>query len=257
MHPESEIISAENLVLMSRETGRRILDSFSIKVKKGSIHSLVGASGSGKSSFSYVLLNLLRKNLKLEYKSLRLLEREFHEIKEWEQIRGREIVYLPQNPAESFHPYLSVKTQILDFLHKNEKFYNNFQLIELLSKFSIKNPDYVLNSKPNFLSGGERQRVLLAISSEIQPKILIADEPTTALDSINEKLVLKDLLRLKSENQTTILLITHDRRIVKELADDVTVMREGRSIESFTMKNGTFPQLKEDYTKKLLLERRN
>lgn len=256
MHLESDIIRAEEIDLIDKNTGRIILDSFSARIKEGSIHSIVGASGSGKSTFSYILLNIIRSNLRLQYKNLTILNREFKTIDNWEMLRGKEIVYLPQNPAESFHPYLKIKSQIKDFLGKEKKNIEDSYLIELLSKFSLKNPEYVLNSKPDRLSGGERQRILLAISTEIRPKILIADEPTTALDSINEKLVLKDLIKLKENFQTTILLITHDRRIVKELADEVTVMKNGKNIEFFTMQKGSFPDLKEEYSRKLLLERR-
>ena len=112
-----------------------------------------------------------------------------------------------------------------------------------------------LGLSPFSLSGGERQRVLIAISSMIQPKIIIADEPTTALDSINERLVLKDLLKINKENLTTILLITHDRRLVRELADEVSVLNSGILMDNFLLNNGTFPDGISEYSKTLLLEK--
>ena len=89
----------------------------------------------------------------------------------------------------------------------------------------------------------------------IQPKIIIADEPTTALDSINERLVLKDLLKINKENLTTILLITHDRRLVRELADEVSVLKNGILMDNFLLNSGSFPDGISEYSKTLLLEK--
>ena len=249
-----EILTVENLNIYDKD--KYILKDLNLSIRESSIHALVGGSGSGKSTFCFSVLNLLHKSLSQIFHSYIIFSTPYSSLN-WKNIRGKSIFYLPQNPAESFHPYIKIGKQIEDSLNVAGISISKAEICKLLEKFDIYNPESTLQKFPGELSGGERQRVLIAISSRIQPKLLIADEPTTALDPINEKLVLMDLLKLRAEFGTTVLLVTHDRRIVRELADQVTVLKNGVRIESFTLEKNSFPELKDDYTKKLLLERAN
>jgi peptide/nickel transport system ATP-binding protein len=247
-----ESIHCKNLSVIDSQ-GRKLLDNFNFQLSEGKIHALVGGSGSGKSTFCFAIQNLLLNNLTLEFEEFLILGVDFKKITNWKQWRGKEICYIPQNPADSFHPYFTLKTQILDTFKEIGVNISKLQIIDLLEKFGIKNPEEKLEKSPFSLSGGERQRVLIAISSFIQPKIIIADEPTTALDSLNERIVLKDLIGLISAGNTSLLLITHDRRIVRELADEVTVLKSGERVEHFFLNNRSLDGIKEEYSKKLLL----
>ena len=247
-----EAIHCKNL-RVTDSRGRKLLDNFNFQLSEGKIHALVGGSGSGKSTFCFAIQNLLLNNLNLEFDEFLIMGIDFKKISNWKKWRGKEICYIPQNPADSFHPYFSLKTQILDTFKEIDVSISILQIIDLFEKFGIKNIEEKLEKSPFSLSGGERQRVLIAISSFIQPKIIIADEPTTALDSLNERIVLKDLIELINAGNTSLLLITHDRRIVRELADEVTVLKSGVSVEHFFLNNKSLEGLKEEYSKKLLL----
>ncbi len=247
-----ETLHCKNLNVFD-ENGRKLLVDFNFQLSSGKIHALVGASGSGKSTFCFAIQNLLLKNLRLSFDEFFILGEDFKNIKNWNQLRGKQFCYIPQNPADSFHPYFSLKTQIIDTFKEINIKISKIQIIEQLKKFDIKNPEEKLEKSPFSLSGGERQRVLIAISSFVQPKIIIADEPTTALDSLNERIVLKDLLELTKTGNASLLLITHDRRIVRELADEVTVLKDGKRIEYFPLNNKSLEGLSEEYTRKLLL----
>ena len=247
-----ETLACKNLSV-SDTHGRKLLDNFNFQLSMGKIHALVGGSGSGKSTFCFAIQNLLLNNLKLEFEEFYILGSDFNKIVNWKILRGKEICYIPQNPADSFHPYFSLKTQIYDTFNEINVKITKLELIFLLNKFGIKNPEEKLEKSPFSLSGGERQRVLIAITSYIQPKIIIADEPTTALDSLNEKIVLRDLIELINTGNTSILLISHDRRIVRELADEVTVLKSGVRVEHFFLTNKSLNGLNEEYSKKLLL----
>jgi ABC-type dipeptide/oligopeptide/nickel transport system ATPase component len=248
-------IFIENLTIINSTTNKYLLKNFRIELKESTIHALVGASGSGKSTLAFTILNLLPKYFNITFNTFQIFSYDYTSITNWNSIRGSSIVYIPQNPVDSFHPYIKLITQIFDFFHQKEIKITKKDIISNLSSFGIQDVEKKLGLSPFSLSGGERQRVLIAISSMIQPKIIIADEPTTALDSINERLVLKDLLKINKENLTTILLITHDRRLVRELADEVSVLNNGILMDNFLLNNETFPEGISEYSKTLLLEK--
>jgi ABC-type dipeptide/oligopeptide/nickel transport system ATPase component len=248
-------IFIEDLTIINSNTKKYLLKNFRLELKESSIHALVGSSGSGKSTLAYTLMNLLPEYFEITFTSFQIFSKEYSTITNWNSIRGSSIVYIPQNPVDSFHPYINLISQIYDFFNQKDIKISKNDILKNLSSFGIQDVEKKLYLSPFSLSGGERQRVLIAISSMIQPKIIIADEPTTALDSINERLVLKDLLRINKENLTTILLITHDRRLVRELADEVSVLNNGILMDNFLLTNGSFPNEISEYSKTLLLEK--
>jgi ABC-type dipeptide/oligopeptide/nickel transport system ATPase component len=248
-------IKIENLSIRDSTTNKYILENFRLEVKESSIHALVGASGSGKSTLAFAILHLLPHYFTISFSKFQIFSYDYTTIKDWNSIRGSSIVYIPQNPADSFHPYINLITQIFDFFNEKKIKVTKNDIILYLSSFGILDVEKKLYQSPFSLSGGERQRVLIAISSMIRPKMIIADEPSTALDSINERLVLKDLLKINKENLTTILLITHDRRLVRELADEVSVLNSGILMDNFLLKKGSFPDRISEYSKTLLLEK--
>jgi ABC-type dipeptide/oligopeptide/nickel transport system ATPase component len=248
-------IFIENLTITNSTTKKYLLKNFRLELKESTIHALVGASGSGKSTLAFAILNLLPQYFKFTFNTFQIFTNDYSSITDWNSIRGSSIVYIPQNPVDSFHPYINLITQIFDFFNQKEIKITKEDILSNLSSFGIQDVEKKLYLSPFSLSGGERQRVLIAISSMIQPKIIIADEPTTALDSINERLVLKDLIKINKKHLTTILLITHDRRIVRELADEVSVLNNGILMDNFLLKNGLFPDGISEYSKTLLLEK--
>ncbi len=251
----NNFLEIQNLTLKDSTSDRDILHNFNFSLKAGSIHALVGASGSGKSTLAFALLNLIPSSFSIQYETFQIFSEDFTSIQNWNQIRGLSIVYIPQNPVDSFHPYLNLKTQIEDYFREKKIKVKISEILTKMSSLGIKDPEKKLNHTPLSLSGGERQRVLIAISSIIQPKILIADEPTTALDSVNENLVLRDLFKINQNCKTSILFITHDRRIVRELADEVTVLNSGKIMDHFTIKKETFPSNITKYSQNLLFEK--
>jgi ABC-type dipeptide/oligopeptide/nickel transport system ATPase component len=248
-------IFIENLTITNSTTNKYLLKNFRLELKESTIHALVGASGSGKSTLAFTILNLVPQYFKITFTNFQIFSNDYTSINNWNSIRGSSIIYIPQNPVDSFHPYIKLITQIFDFFNQKAIKISKKDIIYNLSAFGIQDIEKKLNRSPFSLSGGERQRVLIAISSMIKPKVIIADEPTTALDSINERLVLKDILKINKENLTTILLITHDRRLVRELADEVSVLKDGILMDNFLLKNGSFPDGISEYSKTLLLEK--
>ncbi|MCB1141823.1 MAG: ABC transporter ATP-binding protein [Leptospiraceae bacterium] len=247
-------VSSAGILISAGE--KVLLNQFRFTLREGEIHSIVGASGSGKSTFSMSLLGLLPDNIKIKWDEFQILSRNYDEIDEntWIHWRGKEICLVPQNPANAFHPYLSIGEQILDSFHVKKVKISKEEIFHTLSEFGFLNPKKTFLQKPPELSGGERQRILLSIAYKMNPKILVADEPTTALDAKNEKSILELMIRIVQEKKISLILVSHDRRIVRELSDRVTVINRGEFIESFPM-NGSFPNEMKEYSKRLLLER--
>ncbi len=252
------LIQVENLHLQFAGKKEPALQNFSFSLEKGEVHAIIGGSGSGKSSFAFNLLNLSPEMHIESYQTYQLFGRDKKDFseKDWVSLRGKRITLIPQNPVHSFHPYMSVGFQITDYLAQKENPIPKTQIAELLGSVGIKDPQKKLHSRPNSLSGGERQRLLIAMSFLLNPEIIIADEPTTALDSFNEKLTLKLLADQILQKNTSLILITHDKRLVRELADKVTVLKHGKIMETFPWKKGVNPDYKNEYTKKLLEDER-
>jgi ABC-type dipeptide/oligopeptide/nickel transport system ATPase component len=248
---KKDLISVKNLTISSAD--KKILNEFSFRLKEGSIHAIIGGSGSGKSTFSYTVLGLIDPSLDFSFDKYNLIDYNYKDIssKDWRNLRGKDICLIPQNPSNAFHPYLTLKTQLKDTFSQKNIQISSAELENLLNVFGFKDPKFTLSQKPTQLSGGERQRIVLSIAYKMSPKILVADEPTTALDPKNEKNVLDLMLKMVSEKNISLILVTHDRRIVKELADEITVLQNGKIMDNFYLNH--FHNLKlNTYTIKLL-----
>jgi len=227
-----------------------------IEIKKDEVVGLVGESGSGKSVTAFSVLNLLDSPGKIEtgkilWQDTDLLELEGEDIR---NIRGKEIAMIFQDPYGSLNPVYSVGSQIAEViqLHQGlDKDSARQKAIEMLKTVHIPNAEKRADDYPHQFSGGMCQRVMIAMALSCQPQLIIADEPTTALDVTIQAEILELLNEVKKKFKTSILLITHDLGIVSENCDRVYVMKEGKIVEEG--KTATiFKKPKEEYTKRLL-----
>jgi oligopeptide transport system ATP-binding protein len=213
------------------------VDDISFTIKKGEIVALVGESGSGKSVSSLSIMGLNASAIKYRPESSILFEgRDILKLKEKElqKIRGNDIAMIFQDPMSSLNPVHPIGRQIAEsiVLHKKVSYREAKKIaLELLNKVGIPDAERRLNDYPHQLSGGMRQRAMIAIALACNPKLLIADEPTTALDVTIQLQILNLLRELQKEFGISILLITHDLGVVAETADRVLVMYCGKIVE--------------------------
>ncbi|MGJ8522856.1 putative ABC transporter ATP-binding protein YejF [Carnimonas sp. R-84981] len=233
----------------------RAVDNIRFSIAKGEIMALVGESGSGKSVTSNALIQLLPELAKVSGEALfegrNLLTMSASEIR---KIRGNDISMIFQEPMTSLNPMLRIGKQVSEVILKHRKASGdavNKRVITLLEQVGIPEPEKRVKSYPHELSGGQRQRVMIAMALACEPKLLIADEPTTALDVTVQAQILALLKELQQEIGMSILFITHDLNLVKRFADSVCVMRHGKGIEAGSVAE-VFAAPKEEYTRMLL-----
>ncbi|MCZ4345586.1 ABC transporter ATP-binding protein [Devosia neptuniae] len=240
----------------------KALNGVSFDIKKGKTLCIVGESGCGKSVTAASIMQLLPRLSRIEegaviYHSergdiaLHELERNGREMR---RIRGAEIAMIFQDPMTALNPVYTVGFQIKESLKYHTRMTAqamHLKAIDLLREMGIALPEKRVNEFPHHYSGGMRQRAMIAMAMACSPKVLIADEPTTALDVTIQAQIFELMDKLKSEHGTGIMLITHDMGVVAELADDVAVMYMGNIVEAGTvdevLRNPTHP-----YTKALL-----
>lgn len=232
-----------------------LIQDIHFDLKQGQILGLVGESGSGKTITSSSLLQLLDSNTVIEGEIL-LNGRQLIGLsqEEMRRIRGKEIGFIMQNPMNAFTPVHTVGNQFMETIRAHTKLSKKqaYELaIQALENVNLPHPTKLMKQYPFQLSGGMLQRVMIAISMCLRPLVVIADEPTTALDVANQLQVLKQLERLRTECGTTILLISHDLGVISEMADEVAVMHRGRIVEQADVFQ-LFDHPKHEYTKKLL-----
>lgn len=255
---ERNILTVRDLQVQVRtkEGMSSLVKDINFGIKKGKILGLVGESGSGKTVTSMSILQLLdQKNMKIEG-SIILKDRELNglENKKMREIRGKDIAFIMQNPMNAFTPVFTIGHQFVETIRSHTSL-NKKQAIELaidvMQSVNLPDPDKLLKNYPFQLSGGMLQRVMIAMSACLHPSVIIADEPTTALDLHNQLLVLRLLEKVRSEYGTSILLISHDLGVISEMADDVIVMQHGRIVETANVFE-LFDNPQHEYTKKLL-----
>ena len=255
-----KILEIKNLVIdfESKDSTFRAVDNISLEIAKGKTLSLVGESGSGKSVTALSVLQLLPEGT-VRYSKESSIEFEGRQIiggskKDITSLRGNKISMIFQEPMTSLNPYQKVGYQIDESLiiHRGlSKKEAREKTLDLLKKVKIPEPEIKVNSYPHQLSGGQRQRIMIAMALANEPELLIADEPTTALDVTVEKALLELLADLQKEFGMSILFITHDLNIVKKFSDDVCVMKDGQIVEAGRVKE-LFDDPKHPYTIKLL-----
>jgi len=233
-----------------------ILSNVSFDLKKNEVLGLVGESGSGKSFTALSVLDLIHlKNLKTEGEII-FNGRELNKLskKEYQKIRGKEISMIFQEPMSSLNPTMKCGDQISEIIINHEKISKKIakkRSIELIKKVQLKNPKLVFEKYPFQLSGGQQQRIMIAIAIACKPKLLIADEPTTSLDSLVRNDIISLIKSLQKEYSMSVLFISHDLKLVSKFVDNLIVLKNGIIIE----KGGSsqiFNSPKENYTKHLI-----
>ena len=255
----SNLVEIENLrVKFNTDSGIvNAVNGISFNIKKGETLALVGESGSGKSVTARGIIRLLANNAVLSNKTKITLDGKninTYSEKEYQKIRGKKISMIFQEPMSSLNPIYTIENQISEVLKIHDK-YSDKKLkekcLELLKQVQIPEPESRLSQYPHQLSGGQRQRIMIAIAIANNPDLLIADEPTTALDVTVQTEILKLLQSLQKKYQMSILFITHDLTIVRQISDRVCVMYNGDIKETGNTKE-IFNNPQDDYTKHLL-----
>ena len=246
--------------LFVNSTEQEVVHGIDLTLEKGQIVGLVGESGSGKSVSSLSILKLLPEDTKITademtFDGISLL---FQTDEEWQALRGDRISMVFQEPMTSLNPVLTIEKQVEEglLLHEKDTYKENKEMrkervLEVLAEAGLQQPEELLTKYPHQLSGGMRQRVMIAIAMINHPELLIADEPTTALDAATQEIIL-DLLQYYSETyHTAILFISHDLSLVARLCDRVLVLKNGRVVERGT-KEEIFEHPQKAYTKQLV-----
>lgn len=234
------------------------VDNIAFSLKKGEVLGMVGESGSGKSVTALSVLGLLPQgkaeiadNSSIRFNGEELIGAPEQDLR---QIRGGQIGFIFQEPMSSLNPLHRVGKQVAENLLMHQKItikQAKRQTIKLLKLAGIKNPAVRFNAYPHELSGGQRQRVMIAMAIANNPQILIADEPTTALDVTIQEQIINLLLDLKNKFNMSVLFISHDLRLVRKIADKIIVMKNGKIVESGRAED-IFLRPQNDYTKKLI-----
>ena len=220
----------------------KAVNDVSYSVEAGRTLGLVGESGSGKSVSAMSILRLLDANGYIDSGSVMFDGRDLTKlsINEMYKVRGNEISVIFQEPMTSLNPVFTVEKQVSEpfIIHQGmSKKEAAAKVVEILGDVKIPNPDVVAKQYPHQLSGGMRQRVMIAMALACRPKLLIADEPTTALDVTIQAQILRLMNELKEEFGTSILFITHDLGVINQMADDVAVMYCGQIVEMSPVRN--------------------
>ena len=236
-----------------------LLEPVQLTLKKGQVFGLVGESGCGKTITCNALMRLLHPRRMEASGSVRLNGRELSNLSEEEmrRIRGRDIGFIMQNPMNAFTPVYTIGSQFIETLRTHKKMSKaeaREQAIAALADMKLPDPAKLMKRYPFQLSGGMLQRVMIAVSMCLRPALVIADEPTTALDVVNQLNVLRELDRLRKEHGTSILLISHDLGVISQMADEVAVMQKGRIIEQADVYE-LFDHPQHEYTRMLLSAR--
>lgn len=252
------LLEIKNLYVNFRQ-GEKTIEAVrgaDLKVFEGEILGLVGESGSGKSVTALSATRLLPISAEIKKGEILFEGREMLKLSEEQlhKIRGAKISYVFQDPATSLNPVFTIGEQLIETirLHQGSKESEAFDVaVDLLKNVGMPSPKEIMFSYPHQLSGGMKQRVMIAMAISCRPKLLIADEPTTALDVTIQAQILELLEKLREELKLTILLITHDLSIVAQVAEKTAVMQEGRIVE-YGDTDLIYKKPSHPYTKKLI-----
>ncbi|MBR3425441.1 MAG: ABC transporter ATP-binding protein, partial [Neisseriaceae bacterium] len=233
---------------------KQILSDISLSMKKGEKYALVGESGSGKTMLAQSIVRLqpnINLSGSLKFNSVDILSLS---NKELQKIRGKKITFVFQEPMTALNPVQTVGSQIVEVLSLHLGLTKKDawkKAIDLLNRTGIENADEKVHSYPFQLSGGQRQRAMIAMAVAAEPELLIADEPTTALDVAVQGQIMALLNDIQRQTGMGILYISHDLRVVRNFADTVSVMKDGRIVETAPCEK-LFSEPKHEYTQMLL-----
>lgn len=257
----SAILKVENLnvTLNHRRASKKLVENVSFEVRPGECLGILGESGSGKSMTVKSVLGLLDKNFQVSGSAIfdgqDLLKESKEELR---RLRGSRITMVLQNPMTCFDPLYRIGNQMAETFATHTSW--NAQEIrtrslEILEQMRIRNGEEVLEKYPHQLSGGMLQRIMIGIAMALQPELLIADEPTTAIDAITQYEILEEFIRIKKQKNTAMLFITHDLGAISRVADRILVMNSGHVVDS-----GSFDHIlkhADDPYTRMLVEKRS
>jgi ABC-type uncharacterized transport system, duplicated ATPase component len=256
MSSNQPVLKVENLCVELEKNHRPLISNVSFEIKAGEIFALVGESGSGKSLTSLAIMRLLPEALQVSSGAISLNHQSLFSLPEYQmqKVRGRQVAMIFQEPMTSLNPVMKVGDQVAEVLRvhlgMNRKAARE-KVVSLFDEVGIPNPEERYDWYPHQLSGGQKQRVMIAMALACEPDLLIADEPTTALDVTIQAQVLNLLKQIRDDRGLAILFITHDMGVVNEIADRVAVMKEGEIVEQAETEH-FFTDPQHPYTKKLL-----
>ncbi|ANG66590.1 ABC transporter ATP-binding protein [Chlamydia gallinacea] len=252
----NSLLHINKLTIMSKHPCRKLIHSLSLKIQQQRSLALVGENGSGKTTLIKAILGFLpdtctitQGNIFFEKQDLITLSH-----KDRQKIRGKKIAVILQNAMGALTPSMQIGEQIIETLLYHEKITRQEaydKALDLLANVHISHPKQCLYLYPFQLSGGMRQRIVIAIALASSPQLILADEPTTALDSISQAQVLRILHKVNKEKNTTMLLVTHNLALVTELCDDVAIIKNGQLIETGSV-DEVFSSPQHPYTQRLL-----
>ena len=226
-----------HLAIAGRRRDTPILRGVSLDIAPGEVHGLVGESGAGKTMIGKAVLGIQPSRARITAGSVLFDGRDITHLPERERRRlmGRGMGLIPQDPMTSLNPAHRIGAQIADVLRLHlglDRAAAGVRALELLNEVHIRAPERVVRQYPHELSGGMRQRVSIAIAFACRPKLVVADEPTTALDVTVQRQVLALIKRMQAQEDASILFVTHDLGVVAKICDRVTVLHGGRVLET-------------------------
>lgn len=252
------MLEVEGLSIHFEDRGEEqdVVRNVSFSVGDGEIVGIVGESGSGKTMTALTIAGLLKEHAirdagKIRLDGMELLDKT---SKEMRKIQGNQIGMVFQEPMTALNPTMKIGKQVEESLRLHtdlDRKTRKEKVIQVLEDVELENPEALLHKYPHELSGGMRQRVMIAAAIICRPSLLIADEPTTALDAVTQESILKLLKKLNQKYQMSILFISHNLRVVNELCTRVLVMKDGSVIEEGETQS-VFQNPKMEYTKKLI-----
>lgn len=256
------LLSVKNLTLSFKKENEfvPVIHGLSYDLYENEIVGIVGESGSGKSVSSLAIMGLLPSKIsKITDGTIVFNGKEITNLsdKEFQKIRGNDIAMIFQEPMSSLNPSLKCGYQVAEILERHTELSNKeikAEVLSLFEKVKLPNPEELFNKYPHQISGGQKQRVMIAMAIACKPKILIADEPTTALDVTVQKEIIQLLKDLQQETKMSILFISHDLSLVSEIANCVLVMYKGEIVEQGNAK-AIFENPQHNYTKALIASR--
>ncbi|MFJ4998930.1 ABC transporter ATP-binding protein [Microbacterium sp. NPDC088619] len=248
-------MSALSIRDLTIDIGRPLVHGISLDLEAGRIHGLAGESGSGKTLTSLAVLGLLPRQARTGG-SITLAGEELVGMRRraLNRIRGKRIAMIFQDPSASLHPQLPIGRQLTDHMRVHLGLRGaaaTARAVELLETVQVPNPDAALKRYPHQFSGGQRQRIAIACALACDPEVLLADEPTTALDVTVQAGILRLLRDLATERNLAVLLVTHDLGVMSAIADEVAVMKNGQIVERADRET-LFRDPQHEYTRTLL-----